>query len=96
MTAMDAAGERVDRALLISSERLAAIVDAFREAIERGLSGAGSSLRMLPTFVTQPRGDERGRALVVDWGGTHARAVLAELDGRGECLPHDRSGWKPL
>lgn len=36
---------------------------------------------MLPTFVTQPRGDERGRAIVVDWGGTNGRALVIELGG---------------
>src|SRR5262245_39971068 len=36
---------------------------------------------MLRTFVEQPRGDERGRVAVLDWGGTHGRAALVELVG---------------
>src|SRR5262245_45140954 len=47
----------------------------------RGLAGAPSSLKMLRTFVEQPRGDERGRVAVVDWGGTHGRAALIDLEG---------------
>jgi hexokinase len=49
----------------------------------RGLVGEPSSLRMLPTFTRQPSGQERGRVLVVDWGGTKARAGLIELGGAG-------------
>jgi hexokinase len=38
---------------------------------------------MLPTFTRPPSGRERGRIVVVDWGGTKARAGLVELDGAG-------------
>ena len=49
----------------------------------RGLVGEPSSLRMLQTFTRQPSGRERGRVVVVDWGGTNARAGLIELGGDG-------------
>src|SRR6266850_7821444 len=45
----------------------------------RGLVGEPSSLKMLQTFTRQPSGRERGRVVVVDWGGTKARAGLVEL-----------------
>jgi hexokinase len=38
---------------------------------------------MLQTFTRQPSGQERGRVVVVDWGGTKARAGLIELRGDG-------------
>jgi hexokinase len=38
---------------------------------------------MLRTFTRQPTGRERGRVVVVDWGGTKARAGLVELGGGG-------------
>jgi hexokinase len=38
---------------------------------------------MLRTFTRQPSGRERGRVVVVDWGGTKARAGLIELAGGG-------------
>jgi hexokinase len=66
-----------------STEALRQVVSAFRAAVARGLAGEPSSLKMLRTFVAQPTGDERGRVVAVDWGGTRGRASVIELD-RGE------------
>ena len=74
--------------------RTAALFDAPAGALEpiardltrqmaRGLVGEPSSLKMLRTFTRQPSGRERGRVMVVDWGGTKARAGLIELGGDG-------------
>lgn len=49
----------------------------------RGLVGEPSSLKMLHTFTRHPSGRERGRVVVVDWGGTKARAGVIELGGAG-------------
>jgi len=49
----------------------------------RGLVREPSSLKMLQTFTRQPSGRERGRVVVVDWGGTKARAGLVELGPGG-------------
>ena len=49
----------------------------------RGLVDEPSSLKMLRTFTRQPAGGERGRVVVVDWGGTKARAGLVELGADG-------------
>ena len=55
-----------------------------------GLAGRPSSLKMLPTFVEQPRGDERGRVVVVDWGGTNGRVSVIELgDGDARAVAED-------
>ena len=87
MTAMAAS----DEAAII---RTAARFDAPASALEpivrdlarqmaRGLVGEPSSLKMLQTFTRQPTGRERGRVVVVDWGGTKARAGLVELGADG-------------
>lgn len=68
-------------ALTPSAESLRELAAAFRAAVTRGLAGEPSSLRVLRTFVEQPRGDERGQVAVVDWGGTNGRAALVELAG---------------
>src|SRR5713101_7731635 len=85
-------------AMAVSDEaviaRTAALFDAPAGALEpiardltrqmaRGLAGEPSSLKMLRTFTRQPSGRERGRVMVVDWGGTKARAGLIELGGDG-------------
>src|SRR6185295_15324261 len=66
-------------------------VRAFRLAMVHGLAGRPSSLKMLPTFVEQPRGDEGGRVVVVDWGGTNGRVSMMELgDGNARAVAeHD-------
>ena len=87
MTAMSGSDEAV-------IARTAALFDAPAAALEpiardltrqmaRGLVGEPSSLKMLQTFTRQPSGRERGRVMVVDWGGTKARAGLIELGGDG-------------
>jgi hexokinase len=73
----------VRQALAAETPVLLALSRAFAQAMERGLAGAPSSLRMLPTFARPPRGDERGRVVVVDWGGTHGRVAIVGLDGLG-------------
>jgi hexokinase len=77
-----------------SDEALIARFDAPASALEpiardltrqmaRGLAGEPSSLKMLQTFTRPPSGGERGQVVVVDWGGTKARAGLVELRGDG-------------
>ena len=58
---------------------LEAIARDLTRQMARGLVGEPSSLKMLQTFTRQPSGRERGRVVVVDWGGTKARAGLVEL-----------------
>ena len=62
---------------------LEAIARDLTRQMARGLVGEPSSLKMLQTFTRQPSGRERGRVVVVDWGGTKARAGLVELGGAG-------------
>jgi hexokinase len=68
-------------------EAKAAALDAmahdFQAQMAQGLAGEGGSLKMLRTFTRQPTGRERGRVVVVDWGGTKGRAGIVELAGGG-------------
>src|SRR5437867_10892312 len=70
-------------AVTASTAALRAMSERFRDEIARGLAGGGGSLKMLPTFVRQPRGDERGPVMALDWGGTYGRAGLVVLGGDG-------------
>lgn len=86
MSAMPATEEVLARAMA-SFEAPAAALDAiardFLGQLTRGLVGEPSSLKVLRTFTRQPTGRERGRVLVVDWGGSKGRAGLVELAGGG-------------
>jgi hexokinase len=87
MTAMSTSAEAVVTRTAASFEAGSVALDAiardFGAQIARGLAGEGGSLKMLRTFTRQPSGRERGRVVVVDWGGTKARAGLVELGGGG-------------
>ena len=87
MRRMSASGEAaVARTAALFDAPAAALEGVAREHTRQmatGLVGEPSSLKMLQTFTRQPSGRERGRVVVVDWGGTNARAGLLELDGAG-------------
>lgn len=79
----EAAVARAVDALKAGAPALDAMARDFQAQIGRGLSGEGGSLKMLRTFTRQPTGRERGRIVVVDWGGTNGRAGIVELAGGG-------------
>lgn len=79
----EAALVRAVAAFEAKTAALDAIAHDFQAQMARGLSGEGGSLKMLRTFTRQPTGRERGRVVVVDWGGTKGRAGLVELAGAG-------------
>ena len=87
MTAMDAADEALAAETVALFDAPAAALESIARDLTRqmarGLVGEASSLKMLQTFTRQPSGRERGRVVVVDWGGTKARAGVAELVGDG-------------
>jgi len=82
--ALDSRFAQISADFTPSREALLALAARFQEEIARGLAGAGGSLKMLRTFVEQPWGDERGRPIVVDWGGTHGRVGAVRLEGQGQ------------
>ena len=87
MTAMSTSADgvvtRAAASFEAGSAALEGIARDFAAQIGQGLAGEGGSLKMLRTFTRQPSGRERGRVVVVDWGGTKARASLVELGGGG-------------
>lgn len=71
----------------LSLETLGQIVEIFRSRILEGLAKEGQEIGALPTFMPLPSGYQKGRALVVDTGGTNMRAALVEIrPGDGELL----------
>lgn len=83
--------EQIERALTLTSAQEAAIAAAFRAAMAAGLAGQPSPLKMLPSHLGLPGGDERGRYLALDFGGTNVRVQLVELCGGGRCLVRRQS-----
>ena len=51
-------------------------------SMKQGLKKPGQTLKMIPSFVSNlPKGNERGKYLALDLGGTNFRVCLVELKG---------------
>jgi hexokinase len=81
--------------LSISPHQILVIADNFQQAMLNGLSGAPSTLKMLPSYLNRPSRKEIGTFLALDFGGTNVRVLLTELLGQGDFTVHARAG-KPL
>ncbi len=77
---------RAERALTLTPAQEGAIVADFRAAMAAGLAGEQSTLKMLPSCLGKPTGDERGLFLALDFGGSNVRVQLVELCGQGKWL----------
>jgi hexokinase len=58
-------------------------VTAFQSEMDAGLRGAASSLKMLPAYIDNPTGRERGEFLALDLGGSNYRVLRVVLKGDG-------------
>lgn len=63
----------------VSQKVFLQVAEDFATAMDDGLCGRSSPLQMLPTFVGRPVGTERGKYLVLDFGGTNLRVAEVEL-----------------
>lgn len=51
--------------------------------MDAGLAQEGATIKMLPTYVHDlPNGEEKGKFLALDLGGSNFRVLLITLDGR--------------
>lgn len=76
--------QELEHLFAVTPANIREMVAEFHSEMKRGLSGAKSSLKMLPSFVARPRGTEKGRYLALDLGGTNLRILAVELDGNGK------------
>jgi hexokinase len=58
-------------------------IAAFQDEMGRGLRGGSSSLKMLPAYVDNPTGKEKGEFLALDLGGSNYRILRVVLKGDG-------------
>ncbi|MEA2102753.1 MAG: hypothetical protein U9P80_09340 [Thermodesulfobacteriota bacterium] len=73
----------LDKLFNITLNDIKSIIANFHAEMHKGLSGHKSSLRMLPSFVDRPKGNEKGKFIALDLGGTNFRVLAVELDGKG-------------
>ncbi|KAI9492949.1 hexokinase-domain-containing protein [Zychaea mexicana] len=69
----------------VTTERLRTITNQFVEEMRKGLDHEGATVAMIPSYVTgRPTGEEVGRYLALDLGGTNLRVCEFELKGKGD------------
>lgn len=68
----------------LSSKIVRNIIKDFHSEMRKGLCGRKSSLSMIPTFAYMPTGNEKGRFMALDLGGTNFRIMEVALKGRGK------------
>ena len=77
--------DAIVNAFTIDAEELREVAADFRQDMRLGLMGSpDSSLRMLPSYLGLPTGEERGDYLALDFGGTNVHVVLYRLLGNGK------------
>lgn len=60
-------------------------ITTFQDEMEKGLSGEGGSLAMIPTYIDAKPGYPRNKKVVVlDAGGTNLRSALIHFDDEGK------------
>lgn len=60
-----------------------AVAQAFAAELQMALQGQGSSLKILPSYLSRPSGREQGQFIAIDFGGTNVRVMKVSLLGRG-------------
>lgn len=69
---------------ILSNTQILDIANKFSKSMKAGLDGKKSSLKMLPSFVGIPTGEEKGIYASIDFGGTNVRMFTVELLGHGK------------
>ncbi|KAI8384512.1 hexokinase-domain-containing protein [Radiomyces spectabilis] len=83
--------EQLTQEFDIPTDHLKKIVAQFQEEMQKGLDREGATVAMIPSFVTgRPTGDEKGKYLALDLGGTNLRVCQFELLGQGEYKVHQQ------
>ncbi|CAJ0554926.1 Ff.00g134390.m01.CDS01 [Fusarium sp. VM40] len=80
--------QQLEKDFTIDTAKLKYVTNHFVKELEKGLSVEGGSIPMIPTRVMNyPTGEEKGKYLVLDLGGTNIRVYSIELTG-------EKSGFK--
>ena len=59
------------------------IAQAFAGELEAALYRRESSLKMLPSYLSRPTGEEKGDYIAIDFGGSNVRVMAVSLCGNG-------------
>jgi hexokinase len=64
----------------VDKETMIHIAMQFKKSMEAGLNGEKSCLKMIPSFVGKPTGEEKGTFMTLDMGGTNLRCTKFRIE----------------
>ena len=77
----------------LDNEQLKGIAHAFREKVEEGLNKNNAEIQCIPTFILPKATDVKGKALVLDLGGTNYRVAIVDFSTEKPII-YPNKGWK--
>ena len=77
----------------LDNEQLKGIAHAFREKVEEGLNKNNAEIQCIPTFILPKATDVKGKALVLDLGGTSYRVAIVDFSTEKPII-YPNNGWK--
>lgn len=77
----------------LDNEQLKGIAYVFREKVEEGLSKKNAEIQCIPTFILPKAADVKGKALVLDLGGTNYRVAIVDFTQEKPVI-YPNNGWK--
>lgn len=77
--------QKLDAEFRLPTSKLKEIIKHFIQELEKGLAAPNCTIKALPSYVTKtPSGQETGRYLALDLGGTNLRVCEILLEGHGK------------
>ena len=77
----------------LDNEQLKGIAHAFREKVEEGLNKNNAEIQCIPTCILPKATDVKGKALVLDLGGTNYRVAIVDFSTEKPII-YPNNGWK--
>lgn len=77
----------------LDNEQLKGIAHAFREKVEEGLNKNNAEIQCIPTFILPKATNVKGKALVLDLGGTNYRVAIVDFSTEKPII-YPNNGWK--
>ena len=80
----------------LDNEQLKGIAHAFREKVEEGLNKNNAEIQCIPTFILPKATDVKGKALVLDLGGTNYRVAIVDFSTEKPIIYPNNGGKKDM
>ena len=77
----------------LDNEQLKEIARALEGKVKEGLNADNKEVQCIPTFITPDAAKVKGKALVLDLGGTNYRVAIVDFDKKVPVI-YPENGWK--